>query len=492
MSFYLVNAPTVINAREFGLYGHSSYIDVIIKSIGGRENCHTYPIEPLGLLSIKAYCESKGIPVRYINGITLFHRREEETFSAIVSAAEKGSPPTLIGFTGSNTVFRENEWLAGECKKKWPGTKVIIGHWFAALNYERVLREHPVFDFACLGDGEATYAELAQALLDGRTNFEDIPGLAWRTDDGTVLHTEPKQLELDILPRPSRDDLGRMAAKGFGGSVYTTRGCPFRCTFCVTGQIAELYGWKKSAYRERSIDLVIEEVDYLVKDFSISSLSIVDDLFLTRSARSRERALHFADELTRRQLKLRWMFNCRVDSIDLSLFRHLYKAGLREIFVGVETGNRQQLEFYNKRVSEQIDVPGIIRQVQDIGIRVIPGMIVFHPEVTLQELEETLDILDLLGEQRLHLLINQAKPYPGTRLHECYKEKGLLDTDWPVAGYLFRDPNIARIREELVALTLAPDMTFSRMKEHLRNRLQHAPEAGLRQGIQVTEEMESN
>src|SRR4051812_30701987 len=90
------------------------------------------------------------------------------------------------------------------------------------------------------------------------------------------------------------------------------------------------------------------------RDHEVEHVTIVDGLFLTRAPSSHERAAKFAELLLGRQLDMTWMIDARVGSIEPKLFALLHKAGLRKIFVGVETPNMEQLERYNK--------PFLIRQ----------------------------------------------------------------------------------------------------------------------------------
>jgi len=465
----LVNAPTLYWAKTMGLQGQRSYKELIIRANGGLQNCRFYPLEYLGLLSIKAYCEQQGIQVDYINGISQSHRSTVDTIEAIKTSARDSGAPKLIGFTGANLVFEENEWLAIECKKIWPDVKIVLGHDFASLNYERVLREHSAIDFVIRGEGEIAFAKLCENISNRSVQFENIPGLAWRAEK-KIKSNPLVTCNLDELPDVSRVELTQLIAEGHCGAIFTTRGCPFRCTFCTTGQVSELTPGK-TGYRLRSMDRVLDEVKRLYRDHHLKTLNVVDDLFFTKSDLSKARAEEFARGLINSKLDIEFMFDCRVDSIDLDLFKLMKEAGLREIFVGVETGNTEQREKYNKKFAASIDPAELLDQVTQMGIKVVPGIITYHPDVTIRELKDTLNLITRLGPQRFSVFHNKMKAYPGTPLYDEYRMKGLLKTEWPVPDYDFRDPRIEMIYREIISLTAQPETTLQMVQHRMEELL---------------------
>jgi radical SAM superfamily enzyme YgiQ (UPF0313 family) len=222
-------------------------------------------------------------------------------------------------------------------------------------------------------------------------------------------------VDLDTLPWPERTELPTVLREGFAAAVCTTRGCLYRCTFCGTGAVGDLLG--RNRYRSRSVDGVVDEIERLQADFGIEFVSISDDLFLAKHPGSQERARAFADEILRRKLDISFMVDARVDALgDLSLLVHLKRAGLRRIFVGLETGSYEQLISYRQRhVSAGEDPAARINAVTDLGIEVIPGTIMFHPTVRPDELRQTLHLLEATGTGRRTSSSSASSPTPGRR-----------------------------------------------------------------------------
>jgi len=239
------------------------------------------------------------------------------------------------------------------------------------------------------------------------------------------------------------------------------RGCLYRCTFCGTGAASRLLGHK--GYRVRSLDDVIDEIEFLVANFDVEFLSISDDLFLSRTQESQERAAAFASELIRRNISISFMVDARVDGVwDPVLLRHLARAGLKRVFIGLETGSQAQLLAYRKRhISAGDSVAERIRLVQDAGIEVVPGTIMFHPNVRPAELRETLAMLKAVGYRAPGKLIDRIVPYPGTPLYDDYARQGLLARDWPIGEWNFTDPLAQLTYQRIAAYIRGEEPSFA-------------------------------
>src|SRR4051794_24400824 len=120
MSILLVNPPCLYNVLEFKSGTHRSYLELVKKHAGKASNWRSIPAEHLGLMSIKAYCASRDVPVHVVNGMLGLHTRVDETFSAMETVARREGDPELIGFSGTNLVFSETLALARRSVMRWP------------------------------------------------------------------------------------------------------------------------------------------------------------------------------------------------------------------------------------------------------------------------------------------------------------------------------------------------------------------------------------
>lgn len=447
MKVILINPPSLYHMPKFGAQGKLAYFELSRRQLGA-DGFWSLPGEHLGLGSLQASCTARGIPVDVINGQVLFHRSTAQTWEAMRASAARSDVPVLAGFTGPCQVFEENLELAALVKRTWPHCRTVLGHDFATLNHERILRQHPEFDFVCLGEAEQSFPALAAAIVDGQDPSR-IPGIAARGQPPVPAAV----LDLDQLPWPARGDLPMVQAAGLSAAVFTSRGCPYRCTFCTTGQTAaRLPG--PSRHRLKSLESVCAEIGKLARDHHVEHVTITDDLFLTKNPASRERAEELARRLIAARHGITFMIDCRVDSIDKDLFRLLKTAGLRRVFVGVETSSQQQLDFYNKRYTRSAERSGYIRRqlqaVRDLGIDVIPGIITYHAHSSIPELRDTLQLIDGCDIDSAFFFLNRLIAYPGTPVYLRYRDQDLLTIDWPMPRWRFADQRVAAIEQQML------------------------------------------
>lgn len=453
MGVLLVNPPTLGHLASRGLLGKTSYFEYEC-SFTSQYWYKSYPGEHVGLMSLVAYLRANDVPVRCVNGQVQLHRTLDQTWAAMLSAGQELGEVDVVGFSGPCQVFDENAELAERAARQWPEARIVLGHHFATLNSRRILEQYPQFDSIALGDGERSIVELAAAR--GESELATIKGLAWRDSAGNV-RTQPQSTtppDIDELPWMARDEVRAVMKIGVSAVVSTARGCPYRCSYCTTGQTAGLLH-KRLGYRERSIDGVLDEIEALVKDYGIPHLTISDDLFVVKTPESYERAIRFAEGYRARGLKVPFMLDCRLDSADPEVFKALAKAGCYRVFMGIETGSTEQLSFYNKHYGSSFDVPYVRRRVgalQSYGIEVIPGILTFHPATTHQELRQTLEVIDACGYESTWQFLCDVFAHPGTTLYRRYQKEGWLTNDWPIPSWSFQDPAAEEVRSRVLAV----------------------------------------
>jgi radical SAM superfamily enzyme YgiQ (UPF0313 family) len=360
-------------------------------------------------------------------------------------------------------VFEENQALAARIKERWPECVTVLGHDFGSLNWPRILEECPEFDAVCVGEGEAAFSAVAAAVLN-QQDFTRTPGIATRGN----RYVPSPAADFDSLPWPHRGDLRAVLDAGLSAAVYTSRGCPYRCTFCTTGEnAARLPGTDR--YRLRSLESVVAEIETIIKDYGVEHITLTDDLFLSKSPGSRERAEEFARRIIAMKRPVSFMIDCRVDSIDADLFRLLREAGLTRIFVGVETISPNQLDFYNKRYTRRGDRKTYIRRqlatARELGIEVIPGIITYHAETTVAELRDAVELIDACDMESAFFFLNRLIAYPGTPVYRRYKELGLLEQDWPVPKWSFSDTRIGEVETMMRTAEAAGNIDFHRLRK---------------------------
>jgi len=346
----------------------------------------------------------------------------------------------LVGFSGPVQVFEENRWLARQVRSLLPRAVIVIGHDFSSLNWTRILKNCPEFDAVVIGDGELAYSNLLRKLENDQA-WTDVQGLAYRKSGRPVMNPPAGAAALDNLPWVARDDAARVKNAGLALGVFAHRGCPYSCTYCSTGTVSGPAGL--SPVRQRSVESVVSEIEYLVRSFKVDHVTITDDLFVNKSRRSQQWATDFAAALRRQVPGITYMIDCRIDSVGRETFRELMSAGLRRVFIGIETADPDQQAFYSKRYRTSLPQPEYIRHqlsiLEELGIEVLPGIITYHPHVSKEELGELLDLVQTLGARNCDQLLKEIIAYPGTPLCHAYKRDGLLRGEWPHMTWSYRD-----------------------------------------------------
>jgi radical SAM superfamily enzyme YgiQ (UPF0313 family) len=368
---------------------------------------------PLNICYLASYLRKGG------HSVTIIDFDAGETIDSFVSALERVRPE-LVGFSCLTPNIGAGAKLAGVAKGVIPQCVTIVGGHHSSAIPERTLKEFPQFDLICIGEGEETVAELADAIASGERSFQDISGLAFR-DGESVVRTSQRRVRhnLDSLPFPARDSLKLnnyrgQSHRGFSREflriteIITSRGCNWQCSFCAQHIISGGKRWARSAGN------VAEEIRECVKRFGFNHFNICDDCFIERG--DSDRAVAIAQEFRRQRVT----FNCssRVDAMTKELLVTLARCGLRGISFGVESGSPQTLREIGKGIT--------ISQIRD-AVMWAKSARIPHVEVTAMlgaaasegenEIRETVNLLHRLNP--VNIMVSVAIPYPGTKLYEA-------------------------------------------------------------------------
>lgn len=270
-------------------------------------------------------------------------------------------------------------------------------------------------DLVYAGEGETAFPMLVRG-----DDPAGIPGCCLPGEDGAVRRVPGLLLveDLDTLPVPDRSlfdmrtyfrswySMDRVDPRLRGTSLMATRGCPFGCTFCQP-TLSELFGVRM---RKRSPARVVDEVESLVRDYSITAFMFEDSTFVVDHGWVHE----ICDGLMARTPGLRWCCNVRADLLDAELLDHMKAAGLAKINMGVESASQRVLdEIYDKGIT----VAGVERALAlavGRGIRVQGYFMLGAPGETVEEMRST---IDFAARQPFDdALFDITTPFPHTEL----------------------------------------------------------------------------
>lgn len=325
--------------------------------------------------------------------------------------------PDLVGFTAFTNEIKPAAYQAYLLKKYRPSCVTVIGGVHVTALPKETLQEFPHFDVGVVGEGEVTFHGLCDAVRRG-SGLTQIHGLVLRKN-GLIIETPPRTriLDQDSIPFPAWDLLPP-AETYF---VQSIRGCPFNCLFCMNhnGRVA----------RKRSVDNVMRELNWIIKDFNPQRISFGDELFSV----DMERTAELLDAMALAQIgeKVSWDVQTHVRYVNRQLFDKFKKAKVDRVELGIETGNEEML----RKMGKGTDMGMIVEAcdaAKKAGVKIGTFFLFGQPGETPDSLERTVNLAVKINPDLP--MFGLMTPYPGTEVARmAAKGEGgyqLLTTDW--------------------------------------------------------------
>jgi radical SAM superfamily enzyme YgiQ (UPF0313 family) len=367
----------------------------------------------------------------------------------------------FVGITATTPLIRCTYSLCNIFKKRFSNIKTVLGGVHPSVLPEEVLGNKNV-DFVVRYEGEMTMNELVAGHP-----LSEILGLSYKDKTGVHHNQDRPEIEnLDDLPAPAyhlmpiekyRPAIGsykRLPAM----SIFATRGCPGRCTFCHRAFRGKI--------RSRSAKKIIEEIKLLVNDYGIREINFYDDTFTALKPNVRQ----FCNLLLNEKIDITWSCFTRVNYVDADLFALMKKAGCHQIMMGVESGVQEILDGMNKMVTLD-QIRAAIKICKDVGLETRAAYIFGSVGETKELMQKTLDFAIELDTD--YAQFNILTAYPGTELWVTAKKNGWLrvkDYDYSVSDFTLELPTATQ-KEILEMYNLAHKKYYGRPKVILRRLL---------------------
>lgn len=307
-------------------------------------------------------------------------------------------------------------------RKVNPSAKIVLGGPHVHLFPDETIAL-PEVDFLMQGEGEIAFAELLDKLHSPEL-WWSVKGLVYRDEAGAVVNNgiAPSTADLDTLGFPARHKLDVNMYTSLLGrddvitTMFTSRGCPFRCTFCDRPFSPVLSG-----FRWRSPKHVADEMEECIR-LGISEAFIYDDTFTVRKDRVHE----LCDEIIKRKLEFRWDVRAHVNTINPDLLKHMFEAGCDRIHYGVESGNDRMLKEIRKNANVS-RIKNALRYTKEAGMEVLAYFIIGQQTETASDIQDSIDLARELDPNYVHFTI--FCPYPGTEIYMKGLENGIIKED---------------------------------------------------------------
>jgi len=349
----------------------------------------------------------------------LIYAHDEMSEEEIVERARELGPGLAAISSVTNQYPRARRY-AGWIKDAL-GLPVIIGGMHATLAADETITE-PCFDMLCVGEGEGAMVELADAMEAGR----DFSGTAnlWVKRGGEVIKNPVRPLiqDLDALPFVDRESFNFdeiLRRQGGKCSMLSGRGCPYGCTYCANKGLSELYRGKGKYVRWRSVGHVLAEMRALLAEYDVRKWRFNDDIFTLKREWFDEFCARYPKEFAQP-----FDINVHAETVDGGMLQTARAAGCDMVRVGVESGcERTRREIMGRPMSEE-RIVRVFAEAEAAGLETWAFNMVGLPGETKEDAEETYRLNERLCPD--HMQVSVFNPYPGTRLYQVAKERGVL------------------------------------------------------------------
>ncbi len=432
-------------------------------------------IPPFGLLTVGATVEERGYDNLYLMDAVV------EGFDNIV----KDSYPGFIryglaydeiakkvkdfdaDFVGISVLFSGMAECGYDCaraiKKLMPDMPVCMGgiH-LTAVNKQQLMNEEKSLDFVISGEGDLTFPDLLDEYF-GERKLENVRGLTWRNDSmilqetgESVIVENPRAIlieDLDTLPFPAwhKFDMEKyfeinipfspFVTSPRVGTIITSRGCPANCNFCFISWTAAKDRGDNKPYRTHSADYTVRMIEYMIENWGIKELQILDDSFTV----DYHRVMEIFDRIKKYNLRIEFPNGIRADlpkKIDRrkNMYKAMKEAGVWQVCYSPEHGNQDYLLDYIDKGMDLEQVKHSCDIAHENGFLVHANFIMGFPEETKQLRLDTENFARNLDADSFSFSF--ATPFPGTALYEEVMEKDLFVSDYNKNRVLFDKVNI--------------------------------------------------
>lgn len=284
--------------------------------------------------------------------------------------------------------------IAGALRKVMPQVRVALGGPEVSYEVQELLTKNPFVDFIIIGEGELVFKNLVSFLQKKEPGLVEIPGLAFRKDKEIQIN-KPASVSFDWTTLPSpflNQELGDYYQ---GKSLYyeTSRGCPFTCSYCLSGHHGK-------SVKFLPLERVKEEIAILAES-GAKQIKFVDRTFNC----NKKRSLKIWQYILNLRKGINYHFEISADLLDDETLQFLKNvpAGLFNFEIGIQTTQEETMSAIYRKSSIPKAFPMIKQLLEETKVTVYLDLIVGLPYESYEKFKNSFDQVLNLRPHKLHM-----------------------------------------------------------------------------------------
>ncbi len=331
---------------------------------------------------------------------------EKEIIDANIVGITAMSGPDLISAVEAAHIIRDTR----------PNLPILWGGHHANQLPAQMIEEN-VADYVFVGQAELNMVTVVNCIVE-KKELPPLIGVISKCADGTIAgNKSPARVNFDyeIFPGWHLLDIEKYRSANNIASYFSSKGCPFRCTFCTTGDYITSY---------RKHDQFALEFEHLTQKLRFKNIFFQDGTFFL----SKKRVLPIAEKIREISPDTLWKAKAKATSFKKWKSHELvtlHDSGLRSIFFGIEHGSQRMLDKMKKQITRK-DALDSARMCQDYGFEFYASFIFASPGETVGDLKQTLNLMDEIRAIKPDATLQNCiyLPLPGTPMYDEAVECG--------------------------------------------------------------------
>lgn len=375
-------------------------------------------VMPMGILYVSAYVKRSGVAEVHTMNLNHIEGNEQEILETYI----RKHAINFVGIGGLSGEYKDLARITSYVRQISDDIIIEVGGGIMTADPEVTMEAMPEVNVGIIGEGEITSVELIKALENGE-DLSTVDGLIYRTEEGLKTTERRKEIDdLDSLPFPDYEgfcygeylknnpDLSDDGKRYSQVSVIGGRSCKYNCTFC--------FHPSGSKYRQRSLNSIFEEIDWLVAHYNISYIALREELFATDNERVKE----FCRRMEKYDFD--WSIQLRIDNVNQELVDMLKETRCRYIFVGVESAVDKILKSMHKGITKE-RIEKALEMLHVAGLNSRSGVIMGDTAETEETANQTIEWF-MKHHERYRMFLDMIIAFPGSIIYKRACQAGKI------------------------------------------------------------------